>query len=84
MVIKVLLNYTHKPKHPLNQAKIISYIEEKAFNYHLSSQRIQVENTTLAKFKRFKVLSCRYRNHHKRLGLRLNLIAGIINRELGF
>ncbi|HGS2877795.1 TPA: IS5/IS1182 family transposase, partial [Streptococcus pneumoniae] len=25
-----------------------------------------------------------YRNHRKRFGLRMNLIAGIINRELGF
>ena len=56
--------------------------EEKAFNHHLSSQRIQVENT-LAKFKTFKVLSCCYRNYRKRLGRCLNLIAGIINRELG-
>ncbi|HEU2739620.1 TPA: hypothetical protein VVC04_002204, partial [Streptococcus pneumoniae] len=25
-----------------------------------------------------------YRNHRKRFGLRMNLIAGIINHELGF
>ncbi|TVX71050.1 IS5/IS1182 family transposase, partial [Streptococcus pneumoniae] len=25
-----------------------------------------------------------YRNHHKRFGLRMNLIAGIINHELEF
>ncbi|HFZ4524486.1 TPA: IS5/IS1182 family transposase, partial [Streptococcus pneumoniae] len=25
-----------------------------------------------------------YRNHRKRFGLRMNLVAGIINRELGF
>ena len=42
-----------------------------------------VENV-LAQFKVFKVLSSRYRNRLKRLGLRLNLIAGIINMELGF
>lgn len=57
--------------------------EEKEFNRHLSSQRMLVENI-LAKFKVFKVLSSCYRNHLKRLGLRFNLIAGIINRELGF
>lgn len=62
-------------KHQLSQ-------EEKAFNRLLSSQRMRVENT-LAKFKAFKVLSFLYRNHRKRLGLRLNLIAGMINIELG-
>lgn len=63
-------------KHKLNK-------DDKEFNHHLSSQRMLVENI-FAKFKVFKVLSSRYRNHLKRLGLRLNLIAGIINRELGF
>ena len=57
--------------------------EEKTFNRHLSSQRMLVENV-LAQFKVFKVLSSRYRNRLKRLGLRLNIIAGIINMELGF
>ena len=46
-------------------------------------QRMLVENV-LAQFKVFKVFSSRYRNRLKRLGLRLNLIAGIINMELGF
>ncbi|SNH95867.1 transposase-like protein, IS1381 ISSpn7 [Streptococcus pneumoniae] len=32
----------------------------------------------------FKMFSTTYRNHRKRFGLRMNLIAGIINRELGF
>ena len=46
-------------------------------------QRMLVENV-LAQFKVFKVFSSRYRNRLKRLGLRLNLIAGTINMELGF
>ncbi|MDT5615323.1 hypothetical protein RQZ10_01240, partial [Streptococcus pneumoniae] len=32
----------------------------------------------------FKMFSTTYRNHRKRFGLRMNLIAGIINHELGF
>ncbi|MDJ0714945.1 MAG: IS5/IS1182 family transposase, partial [Prochloraceae cyanobacterium] len=32
--------------------------------------------------KIFKILSDRYRNRHKRFGLRSNLIAGIYNYEL--
>ncbi len=30
------------------------------------------------------MFSTTYRNHRKRFGLRMNLIAGIINHELGF
>ncbi|HET2639788.1 TPA: IS5/IS1182 family transposase, partial [Streptococcus pneumoniae] len=36
------------------------------------------------KVKTFKMFSTTYRNHRKRFGLRMNLIAGIINHELGF
>ncbi|MCL2853878.1 MAG: IS5/IS1182 family transposase, partial [Defluviitaleaceae bacterium] len=32
---------------------------------------------------RFKILAERYRNRRKRFGLRLNLLAGICNFELG-
>ncbi|VFI14039.1 fusion of IS1381 orf A and B [Streptococcus pneumoniae] len=37
-----------------------------------------------AKVKTFKMFSTTYRNHRKRFGLRMNLIAGIINHKLGF
>ncbi|HGP9932719.1 TPA: IS5/IS1182 family transposase, partial [Streptococcus pneumoniae] len=37
-----------------------------------------------AKVKTFKMFSTTYRNHRKRFGLRMNLIAVIINHELGF
>ncbi|HGQ1621292.1 TPA: IS5/IS1182 family transposase, partial [Streptococcus pneumoniae] len=43
----------------------------------------KVENI-FAKVKTFKMFSTIYRNHRKRFGLRMNLIAGIINHELGF
>ncbi|CJN48557.1 transposase [Streptococcus pneumoniae] len=46
-------------------------------------ERSKVENI-FAKVKTFKMFSTTYRNHRKRFGLRMNLIAGIINHELGF
>ncbi|HGQ8798642.1 TPA: IS5/IS1182 family transposase, partial [Streptococcus pneumoniae] len=46
-------------------------------------ERSKVENI-FAKVKTFKMFSTTYRNHRKRFGLRMNLIAGIINYELGF
>ncbi|MDG7133616.1 IS5/IS1182 family transposase, partial [Streptococcus pneumoniae] len=46
--------------------------------------RSKVENI-FAKVKTFKMFSTTYRNHRrKRFGLRMNLIADIINHELGF
>ncbi|SNI73999.1 transposase-like protein, IS1381 ISSpn7 [Streptococcus pneumoniae] len=58
-------------------------VEDKAYNHALSKERRNVENI-LAKVKTFKMFSTTYRNHRKRFGLRMNLIAGIINHELGF
>ncbi|VOQ96895.1 transposase [Streptococcus pneumoniae] len=57
--------------------------EDKACNHALSKERSKVENT-FAKVKTFKMISTTYRNHRKRFGLRMNLIVGIINHELGF
>jgi hypothetical protein len=37
----------------------------------------------IAKLKVFRILQERYRNRRRRFGLRLNLIAGIYNYELG-
>jgi hypothetical protein len=36
----------------------------------------------IRRFKIFRIFSGRYRNHRKRFGLRLNLIAGLLNYEL--
>ncbi|CKD59622.1 transposase [Streptococcus pneumoniae] len=55
----------------------------KPYNHALSKERSKVENI-FAKVKTFKMFSTTYRNHRKRFGLRMNLIAGIINHELGF
>jgi hypothetical protein len=55
--------------------------EQKDFNHQLSSKRICIENV-FAVLKRFKIISCKYRNRRKRFGLRFNLIAGFYNWEL--
>ncbi|VOF30365.1 transposase [Streptococcus pneumoniae] len=56
-------------------------VEDKACNHALSKERSKVENI-FAKVKTFKMFSTTYRNHRKRFGLRMNLIAGIINSLL--
>ncbi|MCD0146990.1 transposase, partial [Streptococcus agalactiae] len=58
-------------------------IEDINYNHTLSKDRINVENI-FAKVKTIKIFSTTYRNRRKRFGLRMNLIAGMINRELGF
>ncbi|HET0413631.1 TPA: IS5/IS1182 family transposase, partial [Streptococcus pneumoniae] len=55
-------------------------VEDQAYNHALSKERSKVENI----FAKVKTFSTTYRNHRKRFGLRMNLIAGIINHELGF
>lgn len=53
----------------------------KKYNCEISKRRIGIEHIFGA-LKTFKILSERYRNRGKRLGLRFNLIAGIYNIEL--
>lgn len=55
--------------------------EQKAYNRSLSSRRVRVEHV-IRKLKIFRILSERYRNRRKRFGLRVNLIAAILNYEL--
>lgn len=55
--------------------------EEKKRNQEISSQRAANENV-IGFLKRFKIISDKYRNRRKRFGLRLNLIAGICNKDL--
>jgi|TARA_B110000037_G_scaffold211406_1_gene262919 hypothetical protein len=54
---------------------------DKQNNRQLAKERILNENV-IGSLKRFKILSDRYRNRHRRFGLRFNLIAGIYNLEL--
>ena len=66
---------TKKPrKQPLADA-------EKQHNRALARLRVRVEHV-IGRFKIFRIFSGRYRNRRKRFGLRLNLIAGLLNYEL--
>lgn len=55
--------------------------EEKQHNRALARLRVRVEHV-IRRFKIFRIFSSRYRNRRKRFGLRLNLIAGLLNCEL--
>jgi hypothetical protein len=55
--------------------------EQKAANRELASHRIFVEHV-IGKLKVFRILSERYRNRRKRVGLRFNLSASLYNLEL--
>ena len=66
---------TKKPRHQaLREA-------ERQHNRALARLRVRVEHT-IRRFKIFRIFSGRYRNRRKRFGLRLNLIAGLLNYEL--
>lgn len=54
---------------------------EKQHNRLLARLRVRVEHT-IRRFKIFRIFSGRYRNRRRRFGLRLNLIAGLLNYEL--
>lgn len=55
--------------------------EEKQHNQALARLRVRVEHA-IRRFKIFRIFSGRYRNRRKRFGLRINLIAGLLNYEL--
>jgi hypothetical protein len=55
--------------------------QEKQHNQALARLRVRVEHV-IRRFKIFRNFSGRYRNRKKRFGLRLNLIAGLLNYEL--
>lgn len=48
------------------------------FNKTLSRYRIRIEHTN-CQLKHFKILSSKYRNRRKRFGLRMNLVAALVN-----
>lgn len=54
---------------------------EKHHNRALARLRVRVEHV-IRRFKIFRIFAGRYRNRRKRFGLRLNLIAGLLNYEL--
>ncbi len=55
--------------------------QQKAHNRSIAQERVIVE-PAIGKLKVFRILSERYRNRRKRFGLRVNLIAAILNYEL--
>lgn len=54
---------------------------ERQHNRLLAQVRVKVEHV-IRRLKIFRILAERYRNRRKRFGLRLNLIAAILNYEL--
>ena len=54
--------------------------EEKKQNRIIARERIENENV-IGILKKFRILSGKYRNRRKRMGLRANIIAGIVNYE---
>ena len=52
--------------------------EAKRINKEISRRRIPIEHIN-SKLKAFRILGERYRNRRKRFGLRMNLIAGMVN-----
>jgi hypothetical protein len=56
--------------------------DEKRENRRISRDRILIENIN-AKIKVFKITANKYRNRRKRFPLRISLICGLINFELG-
>ena len=57
--------------------------EQKAFNRSLSKFRILIEHVN-HRIKCFKIFQYRYRNKQRKHLLRLSLVAGLYNFELGF
>ena len=55
--------------------------EEKQHNRALARLRVRVEHV-IRRLKIFRIFSGRYRNRRRRFGLRINLIAGLLNYEL--
>jgi hypothetical protein len=58
-------------------------IEQKAFNKNLSKYRILIEHVN-RRIKCFKMFQYRYRNKQCKHYMRISLICGIYNAELGF
>jgi transposase len=57
--------------------------DEKAYNRGLSRLRVKVEHI-IGDLKTFRILSDRYRNKRKRYGVKINIIAGLVNLKNGF
>jgi hypothetical protein len=56
--------------------------EQKAFNRELASKRVVAEHV-IRRLKVFRVLKEVYRHRRRRFGLRIHLLAGLYNADLG-
>ncbi len=72
----VILPFKKSKKRPLNES-------EKEHNKKLFKLRSRIENK-FAELKIFKILGGVYRNFQKKLHLRVNILAGIVNLKNGF
>jgi hypothetical protein len=72
----VVIPFKKSKKKPLNA-------EQKQHNKNLASFRIRVEHK-IREIKVFKIMSDRYRNFQKKHGMRLNIVAGMVNLKHGF
>lgn len=70
------LPYKRRKGQPLSE-------DEKEYNRALSRIRVKVENV-IRRLKVFRVLGERYRNKRRRYGIKVNIIAGIVNLLMGF
>lgn len=77
-IAKVHANSITPQKKPLRQPLPKA---EKQANRALARLRVKVEHA-IRRLKRFRILSERYRNRRRRFGLRVHLLAGIVNFEL--
>ena len=57
--------------------------DEKEYNRALSRIRVKVENV-IRRLKVFRVLGERYHNKRRRYGIKVNIIAGLVNLLMGF
>ena len=71
---------TQLPKKKSKKQKLTK--ADKVANRELASNRVMNEHVN-GLLKRSKILAEKYRNRRKRFGLRINLLAGIYNFELG-
>jgi len=55
--------------------------QQRQYNRQQKRERVCIEHT-MRRLKVFRILSSRYRNHRQRFGLRFNLIATLLNRDL--
>jgi hypothetical protein len=71
---------------PLRHKEDIAKLSEadraacKGRNKEISRRRMKIEHI-IGRIKTFKIVAEKYRNRRKRLGLRFNLICGIVNHE---